>query len=484
MSHSRFGPALCLVALLSACGGGTSGGDTLGSGSTGVTPSPPPPPPPSTGACSLRERQNWVATQMKEWYLFPETLPANLDPAPYTTVSDYLDALTATARSQGRDRYFSYVTSIAEENAFYASGSSAGFGVRLSYDEPARRLFVIEAFENAPALNAGIDRGTEILGIGTNANNIQDVSQLFASGGSQAVADALGPTTAGTVRALRISDAAGTRVVTVSKADYALLPVSNRYGGKILDDGGRKIGYVNLRTFIDTADPALRQVFASFRSAGITNVIVDLRYNGGGLVSIAELMGDLLGGNRSTSDVFDYQTFRPEKSANNTQHNFKPQAQSVSSTRIAFIGTGGTASASELVINAFTPYLHGASALVGTNTYGKPVGQIAIDRSACDDRLRVIAFKTENAAHQGEYFTGLASKMEASCAAPDDIAHPLGDPQEASVRSALDFLAGRSCTRIGAAAPSGAAAAQAQRPRQLLSPAQPNTPQREVPGAF
>lgn len=483
MSHSRFGPALCLVAMLAGCGGG--GGSSSSSG--GSTSSAPPPPPPSTAGsgCSLAERQNWAAAQLKEWYLFPETLPSSLDPTPYPTVGDYVDALTATARSQGRDRFFTYVTSIAQENAFYSSGSSAGFGIRLSYDESARRLFITEAFEGAPALAAGLDRGTEILAIGTSASNLVPVASLFASGGSQAVSDALGPSTAGTTRTLSIADAAGTRNVTAAKADYSLTPVSSRYGGKILDDGGRKVGYVNLRTFIDTADPALRQVFAGFRSSGIDNVIVDLRYNGGGLVSISELLGDLLGGNRSRSDVFDYQTFRPEKAANNTQHNFTPQAQSVSATRIAFIGTGGTASASELAINAFTPFLHSASALIGTNTYGKPVGQIALDRAACDDRLRVIAFKTENGAHQGDYFQGLATKMDSTCAAPDDLSHPLGDPAEGSTRTALDFLAGRSCTRIGAAAAvKGAAAGAPEAPRQLLTPDRPNTPQREVPGSF
>ena len=484
MKRHNFGAALCLAALLAGCGGGRGGGSTIGGGDTGAAPSPPPPPPPSSTACSLRDRQNWAAAQLREWYLFPETLPASLDPSPYANVADYVDALTATARSQRRDRYFTYVTSIAEENAFYASGSSAGFGIRLSYDEGARRLFVSEAFENAPALNAGIDRGTEILGIGTSAGNIQDVASLFASGGAQAVSEALGPSTAGTTRVLRVADASGTRTLTVAKADYNLTPVSNRYGGKIIDDGGRKVGYVNLRTFIDTADPALRQVFANFRANDITNVVVDLRYNGGGLVSIAELMADLLGGNRATSEVFHYQVFRPEKASFNTQHNFAPKAQSISSTRIAFIGTDGTASASELVINGFQPYLRGGAALVGTNTYGKPVGQVAIDRAACDDRLRVIAFSTQNASRQGDYFDGLASKMDATCRAEDDVTRPLGDPTEASIRTALDFLAGRSCTRIGAAAPGGAAAGAPQRPRELLMPQRPSTPQREVPGSF
>ena len=63
-----------------------------------------------------------------------------------------------------------------------------------------------------------------------------------------------------------------------------------------IDDGGRRVGYLNLRTFISTADPQLRAAFDPFRSQGVTEVIVDFRYNGGGLVSIADLMGNLMGG--------------------------------------------------------------------------------------------------------------------------------------------------------------------------------------------
>jgi C-terminal processing protease CtpA/Prc len=130
-----------------------------------------------------------------------------------------------------------------------------------------------------------------------------------------------------------------------------LTPVSSRYGARIIDDGGKKVGYVNLRTFISTADPALRQAFADFRAQGIIEVIVDFRYNGGGLVSTANLLGDLLGGNRTTSEVFSFTTFRPEKASNNSTRFFSPQPQSVSPTKLAFIGTSSSASASELVIN-------------------------------------------------------------------------------------------------------------------------------------
>jgi C-terminal processing protease CtpA/Prc len=419
---------------------------------------------------------------MNEWYLFPETLPASLDPTPYSTVTAFLDALTATARSQGRDRYFTYLTSIAEENAYYASGQTAGFGFRLSVDSGQQRVFVAEAFEGAPALAAGIDRGTEILAIGTTVGDLKTVAAIIAAEGQGGVNNALGAGTPGTVRVFRISDSGGTRDVTLTKADYELLPVSTRYGAKIINDGGRQVGYVNLRTFISTADPALRQAFAGFRAQGITDIIVDLRYNGGGLVSIANLMGDLMGANRSSSDVFSRTTYRASKSSQNSSRSFQPQPQSIAPNRIAFIGTGGTASASELVVNSFIPYLGNRAALVGSNTYGKPVGQIAIDRTQCDDRLRVIAFATQNRDNQGNYFNGLASVVQASCKASDEIAFPLGDPRESSTARALDFLAGRPCTSLTAA--SAAAAGAPLAAPKLLTPDRPSTAQREVPGLF
>ncbi len=488
--RGRLAAAGALLAL-SACTGG--GSTTATSGSAGATAAAPATSTTTaaatTGPCTLRARQDWALAQLRDWYLFPETLPTNVDPAAFTTVQAYIDALTATARAQGRDRNFTFITSIAGENAFFNSGSSAGFGVRLAFDAQ-QRLFIAEAFEGAPALAAGIDRGAEIIAIGTTTANLATVASLLASGGSGAVNEALGPSTAGTTRVLRIADAAGTRNISVTKADFALAPVSSRYGARIITDGGQRVGYINLRTFISTADPALRSAFADFRAQGITRVIFDLRYDGGGLVSTAELIGDLLGGARTTSQVFSFTTFRPERSSNNSTRNFSPQPQSISPMQIAFIGTSGTASASELVINAMIPYLRANAALIGSNTDGKPVGQIALDMAACDDRLRVVAFATLNADRRGDYFNGLASVVEASCRAPDDLTRPLGDPAEGSVRAALDFLAGRACAPITATATAGTGPApqstpvRLDAPNELLIADDPDAMQRQVPGAF
>ncbi|MES2290173.1 MAG: S41 family peptidase [Pseudomonadota bacterium] len=478
---ARFARSIALVSVLfvSACGGGDGGTAATAPVTGGGTTTP------TNDQCSLRNRQLWAQSVLNEWYLFPETLPTNLDPTGFSTVDTYIDALTSTARAQRRDRFFTYLTSISAEDAFYNSGSSAGFGIRLTTQTNPGRAFIAEAFEGAPALAAGIDRGDEILAIGTSASVQRSVSDIIASEGTAGVTNALGPNTAGTTRFLRITGPAGDRIVSVTKADYSLTPVSNRYGAKVINDGGRQVAYLNLRTFISTADNQLRTAFAQFRAAGITDFVIDFRYNGGGLISTAELMGDLMGGNRFSSDVFDVVTYRPEKSSNNTTKRFAVQPQSVSPVRVAFIGTTSTASASELVINGLVPFYGSRLALVGTNTYGKPVGQVAIDKSACDDRLRVIAFSIKNSANSDAYYDGLRTAVTTTCSAGDDLTKPLGDATEASTRAALDFLAGRACTPITAGGQTGQSLKVANDiSRELLTPATPDTAQREVPGLF
>jgi C-terminal processing protease CtpA/Prc len=474
-----------LSLLLASCGGGGSSGGG-GGGPVTVTPTPTPTP---TASCGLSARQAFAKAVIDEWYLFPSDVATNVNPANFADVQTYIDALVAPARALNKDRYFTYVTSIAEEDAFFTNGSSAGFGVRLAYDPTAQRVIIAEAYENAPALAAGIDRGTQIVGIGTNASNIRAISTIVASEGTQGITDALGPSDPGVTRILRIVEpGGGTRDVSVTKADYDLDPISDRYGAKIISEGGHAYGYVNLRSFISSADPQLRAAFLNFRNQGVTDVVIDLRYNGGGLVSTAELFGDLLGRNRAASDLFSQTNFRASKAGNNTRHTFTTQPEAIAPTRIAFIGTGSTASASELVINGMLPYLGTNMTLVGSNTYGKPVGQIALDKSECDERMRVIAFATGNAASSGDYFDGLAPKIGNSCAADDDLSLPLGDPREASVRAAIDFLAGGSCTTPIAQAPAGASA-QSRSVRmaaepEMLTPAKPRAAQRELPGLF
>jgi carboxyl-terminal processing protease len=427
-----------LALSLAACGGGS--GSTSSSGSGGGTGGTGTGGGGGTGgaACSYASRAQWVRDTMNEWYLFPELLNLSANAASYTDIQAYIDALVAPARAQSKDRHFSYITSIAEENALIQTGSNAGFGIRLSYDTAANRVYVLEAFENAPA---------------------------------------------GVSRTITFRTVEGTeRSATITKADYTLDPISDRYGVKILNDGTGPVGYVNLRTFIvQDASNQLRAAFQQFKDAGITKVILDFRYNGGGLVSVAKLLGDLLAADKA-GQVFARTILQPSKAAENTTDVFAAQPQAIAAMKIAVIGREGTASASELVANAFIPYLGTNLALVGANTYGKPVGQYAFDRSACDDRLRAVAFRTVNRDGGGDYYSGLATVMPRTCAAADGFTRQLGDPEEASTKVALDFLAGRSCSAITGG--SGVGAQNVGERYQLLRPRAPNAAQRDNPALF
>ncbi len=487
MQVGRTALSFVLAISLAACGG------------EGSSPTPPisgggPTPTPTPSACSLRAQQDFADQVLNEWYLFPDLL-ATVNQASVTSLQAYLDARVAPARAQNRDRGFTFATSIAEENALINSGSSAGFGIRLAFDTDARRVFVMEAFEGANGLAAGLDRGSEITAIGTSSANLQTVSSLMASGGPQAVIDALGPTTAGVARVLRFVQPGGATIESnIVKTDFALDPVSDRYGLLILNDGGKQVGYINLRTFI-IADAAtqLRQAYGQLAAQGITELIIDLRYNGGGLVSVADTMGDLMGAGR-VGQIWSRTVLRPSKSSENETRTFRSEANAIAPTRIAFIATGATASASELVANSMIPYVGNGLALIGANTTGKPVGQFGFDLAACDLRVRAVTFQTVNAADQGEYFTGLASVFPNTCRARDDISRPLGDPAEASIATALDFLAGRSCAApiTGGTINIAGGVDQSQRSRAgldlpervMVQPDQPNAAQFEIPGLF
>jgi C-terminal processing protease CtpA/Prc len=470
-----------LALALAACGG--SGGGTTTPTAPVAGPAPTPAPTPVSNACSTANQIDFADDVLNDWYLFPDLLDDTVNPANFNTVQSFLDARVAPARAQLRDVGFTFATSIAEETALINSGSSAGFGIRLSFDQDNNRLFILEAFENAPGFAAGIDRGTEILSIGTDSSNLETVEDLLTSGGPQAVVNALGPSDAGVTRVLRFAQADGTVLEeSVAKTDFSLDAVSDRYGALIIADGGRNIGYLNLRTFIvsDAADQ-LRDAFQLFASNNVDELILDFRYNGGGLVSVAETLGDLMGRDQ-INNIFSQTVLREERSDNNTTRLFASELNALQPEGLVLIGTRSTASASELVTNSMLPYVAANRiALVGDDTSGKPVGQFAFDLDECDLRVRAVTFQTLNANDEGDYFTGLASVMPNTCVAEDDFRTPLGDPSEASIATALDFLAGRSCTPISGGP---GQSAQSLNRRQILTPAQPTAAQYQVPGLF
>ena len=334
-------------------------------------------------------------------------------------------------------------------------------------------------FEGSPAAAAGLARGTEITAIDAG-DGFRPIAEWLAE--DPDLETALGPAEEGVTRGLRYTLGGTTNEVSLTKRLVTIDPVPDVGGAAILPLAGTAgVGYLNLRTFVSTADAQLRQAFDEFRIAGLTDFVIDLRYNGGGLVATAELLGDLLGGAQSPGDVFSKTRFNAARApANDEIRRFRDDPAAVAPVRIAFLTTDSTASASELLINSMAPWAE--IAIVGQDTFGKPVGQSAFDLSGCEDRLRLVTFRTDNALDQGSYFDGLAPTLSFACSAADDLSRPQGDPGEAMTAAALDWLATGQCgVLIGAEAAlpkPPAAAAPATKPGQSAPE------RRHLPGVF
>jgi carboxyl-terminal processing protease len=456
-----------VATLLAACGGGGGGDGGNAGGGSG-----------SSGACGEAARKQWVLDVARDWYLFPETLPASVNLAAYATAEDLLDALTATARSQGMDRYFSYLTTRAEENSLFGEGEFVGFGFRTRTDD-GNRPIILDVYEASPAAQAGLQRGDEIVAVNQGGGYVP-VSQSLV--GAVTISDLLGPATAGVTRGLRILRNGNTFEVSLTKRTVTMDPVPDSFGTAVLPLAGTTgVGYVHLRSYISTADAQLRNAFATLRAQGLQYFIIDLRYNGGGLVSTAQLINDLLGAGRNPADVQFRMVHNAARANQDSTTRFQPQAQSVSPVRIAFLTTESTASASEININTMKPYVE--VAIVGSDTYGKPVGQYAFDLSnSCQDRLRLISFKTVNADDEGDYYNGLASTMTFACAAQDRPDAPMGSLDDSMVEEAMYWLSNGACRTVMAAGAIDGQFTATARPQRFPMPLQPSNAEHWLPG--
>ena len=451
----------CLLTVLAACGGGGNRNDDRGGN--------------PSGSCGETTRKQWVFDVAQDWYLFPETLPTTIDLSAYATAEELLDALTATARAQGKDRYFSYLTTRSAENSLLGAGEFVGFGFRNRIDD-GNRPFILDVYDASPASDAGLLRGDEVVAV-------DGVEVTGALAGGETFSGLLGPADAGVRRTLTIRRDDATFDVTMSKRTVTLDPVPDSFGAQVLPLAGTTgVGYLHLRSYVETADSQLRTAFVAFQPLDLRHYIVDLRYNGGGLVDTARLVNDLLGGSRASSDVQFSMVYNEARSNQNSTVRFLPSSASVSPVQIAFLTTDATASASEINVNAMKPWVD--VAIVGSDTLGKPVGQVAFDLAGCDDRLRLVAFKTVNALGEGDYYNGLAETMPgAACAAVDTLEAPLGSVDDALVREAMYWMSNGACrTVMGAEAFGARQKSTIERPGSYPRPLQPSPAEHWLPG--
>jgi len=393
-----------------------------------------------SASCGISAQKQFVREASNQWYLWYDEL-ADINPDNYVNANAYLRALTAPLAVDGRDPGFSYLTTVVEDGTAITSGAYIGFGFRYGFD--ATLAFrIIDVFEGGPASDAAVRRSDKVLAIALSGDVFESIDSLAARNAS--IEDIFGASEEGVERRFRIERENEIFDVTLVKREVDV-PAFAGEPLLINRDGNDPIGYVHFRAFTTNAEPGLQEMARVFRDANVSDLVIDLRYNGGGLLSVAEQMlnifvGALVPGSES------YRIAHNDKRApdyNQSVYFVEPDV-SVSPMRIAFIVTDASASASELVINSVDPYID--VVLVGSDTRGKAVGQYAFRQTNCDTLLRLVSFEVLNGEGQGRYYSGLNETGRFTlCPADDDITREFTDPQEDSLSTAIAWLNNSSC---------------------------------------
>jgi C-terminal peptidase prc len=372
-------------------------------------------------SCSTVGQNLFVRDRMNDIYFWYREIPF-VNPSDFDSPEAYLEAI----RYRPLDSRFSYITSRAANDAFFSDSQFIGFGFQQSTSDTEMRI--LQVYPDSPAEEAGLARGHRIVEI--NGRSVRD---LVASG---EIGGAFGPSEIGVQASIVFQDQAGRRINAQMTKRLVTIPtvaVTN-----VHNIAGRRMGYILFQNFVRPSVAALDAAFNELIEAGATELVLDLRYNGGGLVSVAQHLASLIGGTRTAGQVLAEYFHNDKNAFRNTIIRFESKPNALRLERVVVITTRQSASASELVINALRPFI--PVLVVGERTYGKPVGQYPYN--FCDKVLAPVSFTLRNASGEGDFFDGFAP----DCAAADDIEHQLGDAREASLREAITLVDTGACS--------------------------------------
>ncbi|NQZ03792.1 S41 family peptidase [Idiomarina sp.] len=403
--------SLSLCSVLAACGGSSSSGsdNSAGSGDGFAT-------------CSTADQNQRFFEYMQDDYFWNDSLPQTIDPEAYDDVYQLLEELRAP-----EDRY-SYILTQDEYDAMFVSAEYAGFGFsqqQISADRVKLRF----VYQDSPAWNAGMRRADEIIAIDGVA-----VSQLLANG---AYSGALGPAESGITREITWRNPTGDeQTATITKDEVATNTVM---GQTIWQIDGQRVGYFTLDAFINRTGDDLNQVFNELDANNVDRLVIDLRYNGGGLIRYANQLATQTAGTQVQGKTFIEYRFNDNNSAQNETVTFSlvDGVRQLDLDNVIVLTTGASCSSSELVINSLRPHVDVTT--IGETSCGKPVGQQP--QELCDKVTFAINFETVNSEGQGQYYDGLSP----DCQVNDAIVADWGEFADPLTGAARDFIVNGQC---------------------------------------
>ena len=403
----------------------------------------------------------WIRAYSFDTYLWFDEIE-DVDPDSLSSTDAYFDIMKTFAVSPSgnpKDK-FHFTYDSEEWEKLSQSGISAGYGVEFFRvrSSPPRQWLVAYTEPNTPAGDAGLLRGWEIASVdGVDFKEGSDTDVLNA---------ALFPESLGEVHEFVFREVASGETISVdlTSQEITSTPVQSV---KAIPLGNSKVGYLLFNDHIATAEAQLIEAFEGFQSEGVTELVLDMRYNGGGYLDIARMLASMIAGQEAIGQTFSelkfnskYPTQNPITGRTLSPSRFASTAPGfvVSSetdlpllnlNRVVVISGSGTCSASEAVING----LRGIGVeviLIGDTTCGKPYGFYGIDN--CGTTYFTIQFKGVNASGFGDYTDGFSPPGAENvgvevggCAVDDDLSQALGNPDEARLATALEYLSSGSC---------------------------------------
>jgi len=476
--------AYCFLLILAACGGGGGGGGWqsgvfLDASSfaahcaaprSGINPATGQPFPDIQGITA--DENNFLRSYSNDTYLWYDEI-VDRDPGAYSDPLEYFDLLRTielTPSGAPKDKFhFTY-----DSEAWFQlsqSGISAGFGAQfvLLSATPPREIVVAYTELNSPATTVDLQRGAQILeidGVDINDNTQAGIDTLNAG---------LFPSGPGEVHDFTVLDlgAQNSRSITMTSANITSAPVQSV---DVIETPMRRVGYLVFNDHIATAEAALVDAVNQLNEGErIDELILDIRYNGGGYLAIASQFAYMIAGANATAGrTFEELQFNDKHPVTDpiTGGSLAPTPfydvtlgfgnlpsnqplPVLNLSRVVVITGPGTCSASEAIMNS----LRGIDVEVvqiGSTTCGKPYGFYAADN--CGTTYFTIQFRGVNAKDFGDYTDGFSpantqanvGTVVPGCSVADDFTAQLGDPAEGRLAAALNFLDGQSCQ-----APSG-----------------------------
>lgn len=318
------------------------------------------------------------------------------------------------------DKYdeWSFIEDIQSYDSYFISGSYIGYGFMVikHTDNTLRFAFV---FKDSPFGDNNVKRGYKLISVdddlAINLYNQNIFNTIIGQKNSHIFS---------------VEDFDGKEYTFSANKEEIIQETVLAH--QIFNINNKKVGYFIFNTFIQTAFEELEELFNEFNTEQVDELIVDLRYNGGGQLDVAVYLANLIAGLKANGEIFNTTQYNNYKSDLNESEYFSVEDNSLSLDRVFFITTPESASASELVINAVIPFME--VVLIGEPSNGKPVGMRPFRYK--NMVVAPITFKSVNADNEGDYYNG----FPVDALTHDGLDKDFCDPEEACLKQALNYI--------------------------------------------